>query len=175
MKSTSRLSRHLPVALLLGSLVAAMPVHAQEFKAGFVNTDRIFREASTAKAAQAKLEQEFSRREKEIDDAGLALKTASERFEREAPTMSESQRNTRQRQLLEQDREFQRKRREFQEDLNARKNEELSQVLERANKVVKQVAEAEKYDVILQEAVYINPKHDITEKVLKALNASGAK
>ena len=175
MKSLSRLSRHLPLALLLGSLVAAMPVHAQEFKAGFVNTDRIFREANTAKAAQAKLEQEFSRREKELIDAGNTLKSATEKFERDAPTMAESQRLTRQRQLVDQDREFQRKRREFQEDLNVRKNEELSQVLERANKVVKQVAEAEKYDVILQEAVYINPKHDITEKVLKALNAPGAK
>ena len=171
----SRFSRHLPVALLLGSLVVAMPVHAKEFKAGFVNTDRIFREANTAKAAQAKLEHEFSRREKELVDAGNTLKSATEKFERDAPTMAESQRVTRQRQLVDQDREFQRKRREFQEDLNARKNEELSQVLERANKVVKQVAEAEKYDVILQEAVYINPKHDITEKVLKALNAAGAK
>ena len=175
MKSLSRLSRHFPLALLLGSLVAAMPVHAQEFKAGFVNTDRIFREANTAKAAQAKLEQEFSRREKELVDAVNTLKSATEKFERDAPTMAESQRLTRQRQLVDQDREFQRKRREFQEDLTVRKNEELSQVLERANKVVKQVAEAEKYDVILQEAVYINPKHDITEKVLKALNASGAK
>ncbi len=86
--------------------------------------------------------------------------------------MSESQRAQRQKQLIDQDRDFQRKRREFQEDLNARKNEELQQVLERANRVVKQVAEAEKYDVILQEAVYINPKHDITDKVIKALNAA---
>jgi hypothetical protein len=90
---------------------------------------------------QAKLEQEFSRREKELIDIGNALKSATEKFEREAPTMAESQRTTRQRQLVDQDREFQRKRREFQEDLNARKNEELAQVLERANKVVKQVAE----------------------------------
>jgi outer membrane protein len=74
--------------------------------------------------------------------------------------------------LVDQDREFQRKRREFQEDLNARKNEELQQVYDRANRVVKQVAEAEKYDAILQEAIYINPKHDITEKVIKALNNS---
>jgi outer membrane protein len=83
----------------------------------------------------------------------------------------EAQRNSRQKSLLEQDRDFQRKRREFQEDLNARKNEELQTVLERANRVVKQVAEAEKYDLVLQEAVYINPKHDITDKVIKALNA----
>ena len=167
-------SRHLSVALLLGTVAIAAPAQAQEFKAGFVNTDRIFREATTAKAAQAKLEQEFSRREKELVDMGNTLKTASDKFEREAPTMAESQRTTRQRQLVDHDRDFQRKRREFQEDLSARKNEELSQVLERANKVVKQVAEAEKYDVILQEAVYINPKHDITDKVIKALNAAAA-
>ena len=167
-------SRHLSVALLLGTFAIAVPAQAQEFKAGFVNTDRIFREATTAKAAQAKLEQEFSRREKELVDMGNTLKTASDKFEREAPTMAESQRAARQRQLVDQDRDFQRKRREFQEDLSARKNEELSQVLERANKVVKQVAEAEKYDVILQEAVYINPKHDITDKVIKALNAAAA-
>ena len=167
-------SRHLSVVLLLGTVAIAAPAQAQEFKAGFVNTDRIFREATTAKAAQAKLEQEFSRREKELVDMGNTLKTASDKFEREAPTMAESQRAARQRQLVDQDRDFQRKRREFQEDLSARKNEELSQVLERANKVVKQVAEAEKYDVILQEAVYINPKHDITDKVIKALNAAAA-
>lgn len=166
-------SRPISLALLLGTLAIAAPVQAQEFRAGFVNTDRIFREANTAKAAQAKLEQEFSRREKELLDLGNTLKTGSEKFEREAPTMAESQRTTRQRQLVDQDREFQRKRREFQEDLTARKNEELSQVLERANRVVKQVAEAEKYDVILQEAVYINPKHDITDKVIKALNGAG--
>ncbi|ABM32416.1 OmpH family outer membrane protein [Paracidovorax citrulli] len=172
------LSRHIPLVLLLGALGAAVPAQAQEFKAGFVNTDRIFREASTAKAAQAKLEQEFSKREKDLVDQGNALKAATDKFEREAPTMAESQRTARQRQLADQDRDFQRKRREFQDDLAARKNEELGQVLERANKAVKQVAEAEKYDVILQEAVYINPKHDITDKVIKALNAgagAGAK
>ena len=167
-------SRHISLALLLGAMIAAAPAHAQEFKAGFVNTDRIFREANTAKAAQSKLEQEFSKREKELVEMGNSLKNATEKFEREAPTMAESQRTTRQRQIVDQDREFQRKRREFQEDLSARKNEELSQVLERANKVVKQVAEAEKYDVILQEAVYINPKHDITDKVIKALNATAS-
>ena len=169
---STTLSRCLSAAVLFGALAATAPAQADDFKVGFVNTDRVFREANTAKAAQAKLEQEFSRREKELIDQGNALKAATEKFEREAPTMSESQRQTRQRQLVDQDRDFQRKRREFQEDLSARKNEELAQVLERANKVVKQVAEQEKYDVILQEAVYINPKHDITDKVLKALNAA---
>jgi outer membrane protein len=160
-------------SVVLGGLL--MSAHAQEFRIGFVSTDRIFKEAGTAKAAQVKLEQEFSKREKELLDQGTGLKTLSDKFEREAPTLTEAQRVARQKQLVDQDRDFQRKRREFQEDLNARKNEELQLVLERANKVVKQVAEAERYDMILQEAVYVNPKHDITDKVLKVLNAAGAK
>ena len=162
--------RQTAAVLLLG--YAAISVHAQEVRIGFINTDRIFKEANTAKQAEAKLEQEFSKREKDLNDSGNALKTAVEKFEREAPTLSESQRVSRQKQLGEQDRDFQRKRREFQEELNARKNEEFQLVLERANRVIKQVAEAEKYDLVLQEAVYINPKHDITDKVLKVINSA---
>lgn len=158
--------------VLTAAMLAWLPAQAQSFKAGFVNTDRILRDSTMAKAAQTRLEQEFSRKEKEIVALGNSLQAATERFEREAPTLSDSQRSQRQRTLLEQDREFQRKRREFQEDLNSRKTEELSLVLERANAVVQQVAEREKYDVILQEAVYINPAHDITDKVISALNAS---
>jgi outer membrane protein len=70
------------------------------------------------------------------------------------------------------DQDFQRSRREFQEDLALRKNEELQKVLEMANRVIKDVAKAENYDLILQEAVYMNPKHDITERVLRGLNAA---
>jgi len=156
--------------LVVVASVMAMSAIAQDFRIGFVNTDRIFREASLAKAAQAKLEQEFLRREKEVQNLAAQLKSASEKFEREAPTLAESQRVVRQRQLITQDQEFQRKQREFQEDLNLRKNEELQAVLERANRAIKQIAEAEKYDLVIQEAVYINPKHDITDKVLSSLN-----
>ena len=171
MKIFSRRS-YTAFVLVVSALVSH--VQAQEFRVGFVNTDRIFKEATSAKAAQAKLEQEFSKREKELLDLAAALKSLDDKFQREVPTLSESQRSTRQKQLVDLDRDLQRKRREFQEDLNSRKNEELQLVLERANKVVKQVAEAEKYDLVLQEAVYINPKHDITDKVIKVLNA-GAK
>lgn len=163
-----RFSRSLAAVCLAGLVV--VPALAQDFRIGFVNTDRVFREANMAKTAQVKLEQEFAKREKELQATGTQLKTASEKFEREAPTLPESQRVARQRQLVEQDREFQRKQREFQEDLNLRKNEELQQVIEKANRVIRQVAEAEKYDLIIQEAVYINPKHDITDKVLSGLN-----
>ena len=164
------ITRQITLAFVLG--LTALCVQADEIRIGFINTDRIFKESTTAKQAQAKLEQEFSKREKDLVDAEKSFKTGVEKFEREAPTLSESQRLARQKQLGEQDRDFQRKRREFQEELNARKNEEFQQVLERANRVIKQVAEAEKYDLVLQEAVYINPKHDITDKVLKVINAS---
>lgn len=163
-------TRQISLAVVLG--LAAWCAQAEDFRIGFINTDRIFKEANTAKQAQTKLEQEFSKREKDLESSGTTLKSAVEKFEREAPTLSESQRVSRQKQLGEQDRDFQRKRREFQEELNARKNEEFQQVLERANRVIKQVAEAEKYDLVLQEAVYINPKHDITDKVLKVINAA---
>jgi outer membrane protein len=160
-------------ALMVVALgVVALGAQAQEFRLGFVNADRIMREANAAKAAQTKLEQEFAKRERDLVDQGNALKAASDKLEREAPTLSESQRAARQRQLADQDRDFQRKRREFQEDANSRRNEELQALLDRANRVIKQVAEAEKYDAILQEAIYINPKHDITDKVIKALNAA---
>lgn len=163
-----------PRVWAVGLLLAASTswAQAQEFRVGFVNTDRILREANVAKASQTKLEQEFSRREKDLQGLAAQLKTASEKFEREAPTLPESQRVSRQRQLINQDQEFQRKQREFQEDLNLRKNEELQQVLERANRVIRQVAEADKYDLIIQEAVYINPRHDITDKVLSSLNSA---
>jgi outer membrane protein len=168
-------SRCLVALGFLISSVVAQSVVAQDFRVGFVNTDRIFREANMAKSAQAKLETEFAKRERDLVAQGETLRVASERFEKDAPTLSETQRNARQRALVEQDRDFQRKRREFQEDLNNRKNEELQGVLERANRVVKQVAEAEKYDVILQEAVYFNPKHDITDRVIRALDAAGTR
>ena len=166
--------KNFSIKFFLGLIIVAagFSAGAQEFKVGVVNLDRIFREANSAKAAQTKLEQEFSKREKELTDLATQLKTQSDKFEREAPTLAESQRTVRQRQLVDQDRTFQTKRREFQEDLSARKNEELQQVIERANKVVKALAETEKYDLILQESVYVNPKHDITDKVLRALNAS---
>ena len=127
--------KHLYLRYLLASslAIATIPLLAEDFRVGFINTDRIFREASTAKQAQTKLEQEFSKREKELVDMGNNLKNASEKLERDAPTLSEAQRNQRQRTLADQDRDFQRKRREFQEDLNARKNEEVKQSKHKAS------------------------------------------
>jgi outer membrane protein len=164
--------RHwLATVLIAGCAVSAS---AQDFKVGYINTQTITTQSTPAKAAQSKLEQEFSKRQKELTDQQASLKGFGEKFERDAPTLSESQRSARQKEGAEMSRDLQRRQREFQEDLNGRRNEELQQVLDRATKAVKQVADAEKYDMVLQEVVYVNTKHDITEKVLKILN-SGSK
>jgi outer membrane protein len=155
-------------AMLMAAVTTAQ---AQDLKIGYVNSERVLREANPAKAAQAKLEVEFGKREKDLADVANRLKAAADKLEKEAPTLSEAERSRRQRDLVEQDRDFQRKRREFQEDLNQRKNEELSGVVERANKVIKQIFEQEKYDLILQDAVHWSPRVDITKKVIDALNA----
>ena len=159
---------------LQGTLFAALflsPLaYAQESKIAFVNTERIFREAAPAKTAQVKIDQEFSRREKELQDLSARLKTMSEKLDKETTVLAESDRLKRQRELADLDKDFQRKQREFREDLNQRKNEELATVLERTTRVIKQIAEAEKLDIVFQEAVYASPRINITDKVLKALN-----
>ena len=152
-------------------LVAAALSQAQELKIGYVNSERVLREANPAKAAQAKLEVEFGKREKDLADVASRLKTAADKLDKDGPTLSEAERGRRQRDLVEQARDFQRKRREFHEDLNQRKNEELSGVVERANKVIKQIFDQEKYDLILQDAVHWSARVDLTKKVIDALNA----
>jgi outer membrane protein len=165
--------------LLITGLVSAaastaVPALAQELKIGYVNSERVLREAAPAKAAQAKLETEFGKRERELVEQGNRLKAAADKLEKDAPTLSETERNRRQRELVEQDRDLQRKRREFQEDLNQRRNEELASVVERANRVIKSIFDSEKYDLILQEVVFAGPRVDITDKVIRALNGPAA-
>jgi len=140
-------------------------------KIGFVSTERIMKDANPAKAAQAKIESDFARRDKELQDLSARMRTASERLDKEASVMAESDRTRRQREIAEMDRDFQRRQREFREDLNQRRNEELSVVLEKANRAIKEIAEREKFDLILQEAVFVSPRMDITEQVVKLLNS----
>ncbi|MDE2395531.1 MAG: OmpH family outer membrane protein [Burkholderiales bacterium] len=162
------------LAFVSALLVLVPAVSAQELKIGYVNSERVLREAAPAKAAQAKLEAEFSKRERELTDEGARLKAAADKLDKDSPALSEAERNRRQRELVEGDRDLQRKRREFQEDLNQRRNEELAGVVERANRVIKQIFDQEHYDVILQEVVFASPRVDITDKVIKALNSSSA-
>ncbi|MGA1286733.1 MAG: OmpH family outer membrane protein [Rubrivivax sp.] len=165
----NRLFRVFAVFLTVFGLAFAVQASAQDLKIGYVNSERLLREAAPAKAAQAKLEAEFGRREKDLLELRNRIKAAADKLEKEGLTLAESERLKRQRELLEQDRDLQRKQREFQEDLNQRKNEELAAVVERANRAIRQIFEAEKYDIILQEVVFAGPRVDITDKVIRAL------
>lgn len=171
MKSISKLSvASKGLTLFVAGLFLVSGVQAQEMKIGVVSTERIFREAAPYKAAQVKIEQEFSKREKGLQDLASRLKAMADKLDKDAAVLSDSDRAKRQRELSEVDKDFQRTQREFKEDLNQRRNEEMANVIDRTNKVIKQIAEAEKYDIVLQEAVYISPRIDITDKVLKALS-----
>jgi outer membrane protein len=152
-------------------LAAGALAQAQDLKIGYVNAERVLREAAPAKAAQAKLEAEFGRRDKELNDIAARLKAAQDKLDKDAPTLAPADLSRRQRELVDQDRDFQRKRRELQEDLAQRKNEELAAVLERSNRVIKQIFDTEKYDLIVQDAVFASPRVDITKKVIDMLNA----
>jgi outer membrane protein len=152
------------------ALLSVAPVAAAESRIGFVNSDRLMREAAPAVRAQERLEKEFAKRDQELQRMAKDLKAMQEELERNGAKMSDSDRRNKERALTEMNRDFQRKQREFREDLNQRRNEELASVLDKANRTVKQIAEAEKYDIIFQEAVYASPSIDITDKVIKALS-----
>ena len=158
------------LSLVAAALNGVSQAAVADTKIGFVNSDRVMREAAPAVRAQQRLEKEFEKRDQELQRMAKDLKSMQEELEREAPTMAESDRRSKERALNDLNRDFQRKQREFREDLNQRRNEELASVLDKANRSVKQIAESENYDIIFQEAVYANPKIDITDKVIKALS-----
>ncbi|NMG48152.1 OmpH family outer membrane protein [Azoarcus communis] len=158
------------LSVLALTLIGLSQAAAAETKIGFVNSDRVMREAGPAVRAQQRLEKEFEKRDQEMQRMAKDLQVLQEQLERNSTTMAEGERREKERAFNDLNRDFQRKQREFREDLNQRRNEELASVLEKANRAVKQIAEAEKYDVILQEAVYASPRIDITDKVVKALS-----
>ena len=162
----------LAVITAAASLAAATAATAQaaDYKIGFVNTERLFRDAAPAKRAQQKLEKEFAARDAEIQKLAKQVRDLQALLEKDGVTMAEAERRNRERDLANLSRDLQRSQREFREDLNLRRNEELASVQERANRVIQQIAEAEKFDLILQDpVVFASQRIDITEKVIKAL------
>ena len=162
------------IATLLVALMAALPVSyasaSESVKVGYVNTQRIFRDAPTAVKAAKKIEAEFSKRDQDLQRMAKQLQSLQENLEKNSVTMSETDRRNKERDLNELSRDFQRKQREFREDLNLRQNEENAAIIEKANKAIKQIAESEKYDLIVQDVVWVSPKLDITDKIIKALS-----
>jgi len=164
----------LAIAAAIFACVALPLAASAENRIGFVNTERILRDAAPAVRAQKKIEAEFSKRDQEMARVADQLKRMQDELEKNAVTMSESTRRSKEREFGDLSREFQRKQREFREDLNQRRNEELALVVEQANRVIRQIAEQEKYDLIFQDAVYANPRIDITDRVIKALEGRPA-
>jgi outer membrane protein len=163
----------LQLLILLPLLAFAGGAFAQsDLKVGYVNLERLLRDSSAAQAAQKKLEAEFAKRDQELAKMAEQIKRSQEALEKNAMTMTESERRGREREFGEINREFQRKQREFREDFNVRRQEELSALVDRANRVVRQIADAEKFDLILQEAVHVSPRLDLTDRVLKALDGT---
>ena len=163
--------------LLLSAVLAALalPAAAQTVapggKFGFVHTERILRDSIPAQRAQKKIEAEFQKRDRELAGIAEQLKRMQEDLEKNAMTLGETQRRAKEREFGDLNREFQRKQREFREDLNQRRNQELAQVVEQANRVIRQIAEQEKFDIIFQEMpAYVSPRIDITDRVIKALD-----
>jgi outer membrane protein len=156
------------------ALLSFSAVVLADSKIGFVNSQKILNDAPQAARAKKKIEKDFEARDQELQRIAKQLKSMQENLDKNAVTMAEGERRSREREFGDLNREFQRKQREFREDLSQRQNEEMAAIFERVNKVIKQIAEAEKYDIIFQEAVYANPRIDITDKVIKALG-DGAK
>ena len=152
-------------------LVTGGPALAQT-SIGFVSLERILREAPPAQQAQKKLESEFSQRAQDLSKQAEQLKKMQENLEKNAVTMPESERQKREREFGDANREFQRKQREFNEDLAQERKKEFEGVIERANRAVRQVAESEKLDLVLQndQVVWASSRIDITDKVIKALS-----
>ena len=159
----------------LAITLASAPSFAQS-RIGFVSLDRILRDAAPAQRAQKKIEAEFAKRDQELAKLAEQLKRMQENVEKNAVTMSESERGRREREFNDANRDFQRKQREFREDLQARRNEELSSIIARANEVIRKLADSDKLDVVFQndQVVWASPKIDITDRVIKALEATGA-
>lgn len=158
------------ISIIAGLLLTTFsPLALAEAKIGFVNSDKVMREAAPAVRAQKRLEKEFEKRDQELQKIAKDIQGMQENLEKNGVTLADADRKTKEREFNEINRDFQRRQREFREDLNQRRNEELASVLDKANKAVKQIAEAEKYDIIFQEAVYASPRIDITDKVIKAL------
>ena len=152
-------------AILMAFASAALA----EGKIGFVNSQKIINDAPQAARAKKKIEKDFEKRDQELQKLAKQLQTLQETMDKNAVTMAESERRNKEREFADLNRDFQRKQREFREDLSQRQNEEMATIFERVNKVIKQIAETEKYDIIFQEAVYANPRIDITDRVIKAL------
>jgi outer membrane protein len=171
-KALASLPKSLVLTAVCVGALAHLSAQAQSGsgRIGFVYTERLMTESKLARAADEKLQNEFSKRQKQVDDMVKRYKSAREKFDEDAPKLNDIDRTRRTRELLDMEKDVQRMQREFNEDLFQRKNEERAAIASRASKLIEQVAEQEHLDVVLQESVWTSPRIDITDKILKLLD-----
>jgi len=157
------------VAVAMPAAIVAMPASADDYRIGVMHVERILRQSKPARAAQARIEQEFKARDTDIARKEQDVRAASAQFAKERATLSTEQVASRERELDLQTREAQRLRQQFAEDLRARQFEELDKLKERLDKVLTQYAKDNHFDLILQDALFVGRTVDITDDVIKAL------
>jgi outer membrane protein len=164
------LKHSFPLVAALMLMLAAAVAGAADIKIGYVDVERIRRESAPAERASKALEKEFAPRAQELQRREAQVKALQGQLEKDMMTMSEGERRSKEQELSRLSVDLQRLQREFREDLNMRRNQELATLFERADRVIKQIADAENFDLIVQEAVFRSPRIDITERVLKVLS-----
>ncbi len=166
------LPRSLVVAALCAGAVAQAQAQAQAApsRIGYVYTERLMTDSKMAKAADARIQAEFSKRQKANEEMVAKFKKLSEKFDADAPRLTDLERTRRARELFDMEKDVQRMQREFQEDLLQRTNEERAAIAQKAYKIIEKVAEQERLDVVLQESAWVSPRIDITDKILQALD-----
>ena len=164
------MSKLLSRLLVAGLFAFSVNANAAELKIGYVQVDKILQEAPQTAESGKKLEKEFSPRTQELERLQKQIKDIDASLDKDALTMSESDRKNKERDASNLKIDFQRKQRELREDVNLRRNEEMGALQDRIIKAVTAVSEAEGYDLVVTGGVaYVNKKIDITDKVLKSL------
>ena len=157
-------------SLFLSTILFTSAVAFAELKIGFVQVDKILQEAPQTIESNKKLEKEFSARTDKLKADVKSLKDKEAAFAKDALTMKESERDSKEKSLSQLRVDIQRKERELREDINIRRNEELGGLQDQINKAVTSVAKAESFDLVLYNGVaYASEKIDITDKILKSL------
>ncbi|MBO1009609.1 MULTISPECIES: OmpH family outer membrane protein [Acidovorax] len=157
------------LAFVLAVLAVSAP--AQTLRVAYVDSLRVMTESAPVKVAESKLRSEFSSREKEIENLTNGLRAATDELREDTPRLSEWDLADRKRQLMERERELQRQRRELNEEWTRRRNEALTEIVDRTNRVIQEIAKSERLDlVVFEDVVFASPRADITDKVIKALS-----
>lgn len=156
-------------AAVIGALTLSTAYAEGGFKVGYVSLDRLIAESAPAKKARATLDKEFKSREKALERNATSLRNAQQKYEKDFPNLTDEQRAARETEIGKNIEAFEMERAAFETDLSNAQNKLLQDLLKDANNVIRQIAEKDGYDLVVQEAVYIKPGYDMTQRVIDQL------